>query len=39
MVQRGLVKPRDSVVMVTGFPVGQPGSANVVRLYKVGEGR
>jgi pyruvate kinase len=39
LVQQGNLKPRDSVVFVAGQPIGRPGSTNLMKLHRVGEGR
>jgi pyruvate kinase len=39
LIERGYVKPRDSVVFVAGQPIGRPGSTNLMKLHRVGEGR
>ncbi|QOY85510.1 pyruvate kinase [Paludibaculum fermentans] len=37
LVEKGLLKPRDSVVFVAGMPIGRPGSTNMMKLHRVGE--
>jgi pyruvate kinase len=37
LVQKGYVKPRDSVVFVAGQPIGRPGSTNMMKLHRVGD--
>ncbi len=39
LVERGWVNGRDSVVFVAGQPIGRPGTTNLVKLHRVGEGR
>lgn len=39
LLERGCVKPRDSVVFVAGQPIGRPGSTNLMKLHRVGDGR
>ena len=39
MLEKGLVKPRDSVVFVAGQPIGRPGTTNLMKLHRIGEGR
>jgi pyruvate kinase len=39
LLERGYVKPRESVVFVAGQPIGRPGSTNLMKLHRVGEGR
>jgi pyruvate kinase len=39
LLERGWVKPRDSVVFVAGQPIGRPGSTNLMKLHRVGEGK
>jgi pyruvate kinase len=39
LVERGLLKPRDSVVFVAGQPIGRPGTTNLLKLHRIGEGR
>jgi len=39
LIERGYLKPRDSVVFVAGQPIGRPGSTNLMKLHRVGEGR
>jgi pyruvate kinase len=39
MLERGYVKPRDSVVFVAGQPIGRPGTTNLMKLHRIGEGR
>jgi pyruvate kinase len=39
LVERGYLKPRDSVVFVAGQPIGRPGTTNLLKLHRVGEGR
>jgi len=39
LIERGYVKPRESVVFVAGQPIGRPGSTNLMKLHRVGEGR
>jgi pyruvate kinase len=34
---RGLIKPNDQVVFVSGQPIGQPGSTNMLKLHRVNE--
>jgi pyruvate kinase len=38
LVELGYVKPRDSVVFVAGQPIGRPGTTNLMKLHRVGEG-
>ncbi len=33
--RRGLIKPNDQVVFVSGQPIGQPGSTNMLKLHRV----
>ena len=37
LIERGHVKPRDSVVFVAGQPIGRPGTTNMMKLHRVGE--
>ncbi|MGC4048386.1 MAG: pyruvate kinase alpha/beta domain-containing protein [Paludibaculum sp.] len=37
LVEKGLLKPRDSVVFVVGISIGRPGSTNMMKLHRVGE--
>ena len=37
LIERGYVKPRDSVVFVAGQPIGRPGTTNMMKLHRVGE--
>jgi pyruvate kinase len=37
LVEKGLLKPRDSVVFVAGQPIGRPGTTNMMKLHRVGE--
>ncbi len=37
LIERGFVKPRDSVVFVAGQPIGRPGTTNMMKLHRVGE--
>jgi pyruvate kinase len=37
LLDRGMVKPRDSVVFVAGQPIGRPGTTNMMKLHRVGE--
>jgi pyruvate kinase len=37
LLERGFVKPRDSVVFVAGQPIGRPGTTNMMKLHRVGE--
>jgi pyruvate kinase len=37
LVERGLVKERDSVVFIAGQPIGRPGTTNFVKLHRIGE--
>jgi len=37
--ERGCCKPRDSVVVVAGQPVGRPGTTNLLKLHRIGETR
>jgi pyruvate kinase len=39
LLDRGYVKPRDSVVFVAGQPIGRPGTTNLMKLHRIGEGR
>jgi pyruvate kinase len=39
LVERGWVGARDSVVFVAGQPIGRPGTTNLMKLHRVGEGR
>ena len=39
LVERGWVNARDSVVFVAGQPIGRPGTTNLMKLHRVGEGR
>ena len=39
LLERGYVKPRDSVVFVAGQPIGRPGTTNLMKLHRIGEGR
>jgi pyruvate kinase len=39
MLERGYVKPRDSVVFIAGQPIGRPGTTNLMKLHRIGEGR
>ncbi len=39
LVERGWVSARDSVVFVAGQPIGRPGTTNLMKLHRVGEGR
>jgi pyruvate kinase len=39
MLEKGYVKPRDSVVFVAGQPIGRPGTTNLMKLHRIGEGR
>jgi pyruvate kinase len=39
MLERGYAKPRDSVVFVAGQPIGRPGTTNLMKLHRIGEGR
>jgi len=36
--QRGLVRKKDLVVFVAGQPIGRPGSTNMMKLHRVGDG-
>jgi pyruvate kinase len=36
LLERGWVRPLDSVVFVAGQPVGRPGSTNMFKLHRVG---
>jgi pyruvate kinase len=38
LLERGYVKPRDSVVFVAGQPIGRPGTTNLMKLHRIGEG-
>lgn len=38
LLERGYVRPRESVVFVAGQPIGRPGSTNLMKLHRVGEG-
>lgn len=35
--RRGLIKPNDQVVFVSGQPIGEPGSTNMLKLHRVRE--
>ncbi len=37
LLQKGFVKPRDSIVFVAGQPIGRPGTTNMMKLHRVGE--
>jgi pyruvate kinase len=37
LLEKGYVKPRDSVVFVAGQPIGRPGTTNMMKLHRVGE--
>jgi pyruvate kinase len=37
LLGRGLVKPRDTVVIVAGQPIGRPGTTSFVKLHGMGE--
>ncbi|MBI4893089.1 MAG: pyruvate kinase [Acidobacteria bacterium] len=37
LLDRGFVKPRESVVFVAGQPIGRPGTTNMMKLHRVGE--
>jgi pyruvate kinase len=37
LLERGLVKDRDSVVFIAGQPIGRPGTTNFVKLHRIGE--
>ena len=39
LLDRGYVKPRDSVVFVAGQPIGRPGTTNLMKLHRIGESR
>lgn len=39
LLDRGWVKPRESVVFVAGQPIGRPGTTNLMKLHRVGENR
>jgi pyruvate kinase len=39
LIERGWLKPRDSVVFVAGQPIGRPGTTNLLKLHRVGEYR
>jgi len=39
LLETGELKPRDSVVFVAGQPIGRPGTTNLMKLHRVGEGR
>jgi len=39
LLERRYVKPRDSVVFVAGQPIGRPGTTNLMKLHRIGEGR
>jgi pyruvate kinase len=39
LLDRGLFKPRDSVVFVAGQPIGRPGTTNLMKLHRIGEAR
>jgi len=39
LIETGGLKPRDSVVFVAGQPIGRPGTTNLMKLHRVGEGR
>ena len=39
MLDKAYVKPRDSVVFVAGQPIGRPGTTNLMKLHRIGEGR
>jgi pyruvate kinase len=35
--KRGLIKPHDQVVFVSGQPIGEPGSTNMLKLHRAAE--
>ena len=37
MIERGIGKPGDPVVIVAGFPFGRPGSTNLIRVHRLKE--
>lgn len=39
LLDKGYVKPRDSVVFVAGQPIGRSGTTNLMKLHRIGEGR
>jgi pyruvate kinase len=39
LLERKVLKARDSVVFVAGQPIGRPGSTNLMKLHRVGESR
>lgn len=39
LLERKALKPRDTVVFVAGQPIGRPGSTNLMKLHRIGEGR
>lgn len=39
LLDRGYVKPRDSVVFVAGQPIGRSGTTNLMKLHRIGDGR
>ena len=39
LLDRGYVKPRDSVVFVAGQPIGRSGTTNLMKLHRIGESR
>ena len=39
LLDRGLLKLRDAVVMVAGQPIGREGTTNLIKLHRIGEFR
>jgi len=39
LVERGWLNPQDVVVFVAGQPIGWPGTTNMMKLHRVGDGR
>ncbi|MFN0167929.1 MAG: pyruvate kinase [Bryobacteraceae bacterium] len=37
LLDRGLLRPGDSVVFVAGQPIGRPGTTNFLKLHRIGE--
>ena len=37
MIDRGWLKPGDSVVFVAGQPIGRPGTTNLIKLHRLGQ--
>jgi len=37
LLEKGCLKPRDTVVFVAGQPIGRPGTTNLMKLHRVGE--